>query len=168
MRLQLSENDLIATGTNRDDLGDYRPGLQAAGERRVWQPYVEAGVDKKTIRVLARQLGLGDLSELPAQPCLSSRIETGTRISADDLKFVHRVETALTGLHGPGDIRCRITKRGVVVQLPDEVFVDAKARSETEALVSKHCIESNREFNKIEAYKMGSAFVHFSRAPLDS
>ena len=40
------DNAVIATGTNTDDLGDFRPGLQAASERDVWQPYTDAGVDK--------------------------------------------------------------------------------------------------------------------------
>lgn len=152
----------IATGTNADDLGDYRPGLKAAGERNVWQPYVEAGIDKLAIRELASQFDLGGLSQLPAQPCLSSRIETGIKINAEDLGFVHRMERQLTELLGEGDIRCRIVSGGVVVQLPADsvVFKSAAQYQSTEELVTKLCEESARSLLGIEPYKMGSAFLH--------
>src|SRR5580704_878767 len=59
---------VIFSGTNTDDLGDYRPGLKAAAERGVRHPFVEAGIAKADIRALARTLGLGDLAELAASP----------------------------------------------------------------------------------------------------
>ena len=59
----------IVSGTNTDDLGDYRPGLEAARERRVRHPYVEAGIDKDGVRAIAAARGLDDLAELPAAPC---------------------------------------------------------------------------------------------------
>ncbi len=151
----------IATGTNTDDLGDYRPGLKAAGDRDVWQPYVEAGIDKQTIRSLASRFGLGELSRLPAQPCLSSRIETGIRINIDDLGFVHGIERRLAELLGPGDIRCRIVSDGVVVQLPADsvVFSSVAQRQPVEELVTKLCEESARNLAGIEPYKKGSAFL---------
>jgi len=95
MVTHMGDNYCIATGTNTDDLGDYRPGLEAARERGIWQPYVEAGVSKSQIRKIALQFGLKDESQLPAQPCLSSRIETGIVINTDDLSFVHRMERVM-------------------------------------------------------------------------
>ena len=159
---RLGRNSCIATGTNIDDLGDYRPGLNAAGERGVWQPYVEAGVDKSSIRQIALQVGLGELSQLPAQPCLSSRIETGISINTADLGFVYLMEKALGKHLGAGDIRCRIVANGVVVQLPAEscVFTNATERQLTEDLIAGICAEKQRTFLRIEQYKMGSAFVH--------
>ena len=68
---------VLVSGTNLDDLGDYRPGLEAAKRHGVRHPYVEAEIDKAGVRALARHLGLGALAELPAAPCLSSRVETG-------------------------------------------------------------------------------------------
>ena len=154
-------NGTIATGTNTDDLGDYRPGLKAASERNVWQPYVEAQVNKDTIRQIAVQYELGDLSQLPAQPCLSSRVETGIRINPADLGFIHRVERALEKHLGAGDIRCRIVNDGVVVQLPTDciVFTDNFEFSTVESLVKKLCNADQRLFVKLEPYKMGSAFL---------
>lgn len=62
----------ILSGANLDDLREYRPGLEAAKRHSVRHPYLEAGIDKRGVRSLARELGLGALSELPAAPCLWS------------------------------------------------------------------------------------------------
>ena len=84
---------MIASGTNADDLSDFRPGLRAAGERGVIHPFVEAHIDKAAIRELARAMGLEDIADLPAQPCLASRVETGLRKRID-------VDTDLPGAVG--------------------------------------------------------------------
>ena len=151
----------IATGTNTDDLGDYRPGLIAARERNVWQPYVEAGIDKNTIRVIASNEGLGDLAALPAQPCLSSRVETGIAINATDLGFIESVETAISSMTEVGDIRCRITKAGVVVQLPADnaVFHTEIIKQDATALVEQLCLSQSRHFVGFQHYRKGSAFL---------
>lgn len=151
----------IATGTNTDDLGDYRPGLLAAREHNVWQPYVEAGIDKKTIRVIAALEGLGDLAELPAQPCLSSRVETGIAINADDLRFIEKVESAITSMTQAGDIRCRLTVSGVAVQLPADnpILKAGSTRENAMSMVEKLCLAQQRHFIGFQPYKMGSAFL---------
>ena len=82
----------IVAGTNLDDLGEYRPGLIAAKEHGVRHPYIEADIDKRGVRAIARHLGLGDLANLPASPCLSSRIETGIAIDPAMLGQVHESE----------------------------------------------------------------------------
>lgn len=151
----------IATGTNLDDLGDYRPGLIAASENAVWQPFAEAGVDKATIRQIARSEKLGGLSELPAQPCLSSRVETGIAINGADLLFVHRVERRLASEIGDGDIRCRITAAGVVAQLPADTpaFSDQPQMARLKSLLLEICEREGRQLDRIEPYRMGSAFL---------
>lgn len=151
----------IATGTNQDDLGDYRPGLIAASENSVWQPFAEVGIDKNTIREIARTENLGELSDLPAQPCLSSRVETGIAINGADLLFVHRIERKLAEEIGLGDIRCRITAEGVVAQLPADAaaFSDQRQHAQLEALLKDLCQSNSRQFNRIEPYRMGSAFL---------
>ena len=93
----------ILSGTNTDDLGEYRPGLDAAREHQVRHPYLEAGIDKAGVRALARRLGLGDLSELPASPCLSSRIETAIPIDARVLAAVHAAENLVGEQPGAQD-----------------------------------------------------------------
>ena len=72
---------LIVSGTNLDDLSDWRPGLQAADNHAVRHPFVEARIDKAGVRGIASAYGLDDISALPAAPCLSSRVETGIPLS---------------------------------------------------------------------------------------
>lgn len=155
-------DNTIATGTNIDDLGDYRPGLIAAAEQHVWQPYVEAGVDKETVRGMARHEGLGNLASLPAAPCLSSRVETGIAISSHDLHLIHQVENLVTLSSVPGDIRCRIVKRGVVVQLPldSPLFSDPELKVSVTNLVNSLCVSADKPFLGFEKYVKGSAFIN--------
>ena len=144
---------MIASGANLDDLGDYRPGLTAAAERKVVHPYVEAKVTKAELRGIARRLGLGDVASLPAQPCLASRVETGIPIDADDLGFIHRAEALAASGGGAGDIRCRITAAGVRLEsggaLADGVV----------SAVERLCRETGRRFLGVAPYRRGSAFL---------
>ena len=95
----------VANGTNTDDLGDYRPGLEAATEHRVRSPLVEAGLSKELVRQLARHLDL-PIWDKPAQPCLSSRIPYGTPVSRETLSKIERAEEYLHGL-GLREVRAR-------------------------------------------------------------
>jgi uncharacterized protein len=107
----------ILSGANTDDLTEYRPGLDAAREHGVRHPYLEAGMDKAAVRALAKALGLAEAAELPASPCLSSRIETGLAIDAAELAAVHRAEILLQAALKPRTVRCRIRAAGVVLEL---------------------------------------------------
>lgn len=150
----------IAAGTNLDDLGEYRPGLEAAREHGVRHPFVEAGIDKSTVRGIAAHLGLDDIAELPAQPCLASRVETGIPIDAIDLAFIARVEEAVAGLVGPGDIRCRITSEGVRLELPGDASAPPPGTGERlDRLVGGLCAEQGRRYAGRRAYRRGSAFL---------
>lgn len=108
---------LILSGANLDDLREYRPGLDAARRHGVRHPYVEAGLTKQHVRAVARTLGLHTVAELPASPCLSSRVETGIRIEATTLAFIHEVETFVTRTLSPATVRCRIRAAAVVIEL---------------------------------------------------
>lgn len=145
----------IASGANLDDLGDYRPGLLAAGERGVVHPLVEAGIDKQGVRAIARRLKLDDLSELPAQPCLASRVETGIAIEARDLAFIDEVERAVRqAVPGQEEVRCRITRRGVVLEL-----ADAGHAGEAETIARRLAAMARRDFAGVAPYRRGSAFL---------
>jgi uncharacterized protein len=142
----------IASGANLDDLGDYRPGLTAAAEHRVRHPFVEAAMTKEAVRALARDYHLDDIAELPAQPCLSSRVETGIAISAADLAFVAHMERTLAPHVPPGtDHRCRITHHGVVVEAAD---------ASLHAIAAALCAAEQRPFLGIRPYRRGAAFLH--------
>lgn len=147
----------IASGTNLDDLGDFRPGLKAAEENRVVHPYVEARVTKAGIFDLARSHKLFDLAELPAQPCLSSRVETGIAIDADDLAFVDLVETSIATQLPPGaTIRCRITHKGAVIEIERQAI---DRLSQISSLARGLCVRSGRTFAGVRPYQRGAAFV---------
>lgn len=159
----------IATGTNVDDLGDFRPGLKAAAENQVWQPYVEAGVDKQTIRAIAFHEGLGELSKLPAAPCLSSRVETGISIIPSDLGLIYKIEKLITEMTAPGDIRCRIFKLGVTVQVPSEsvLLKNPEFREEATARVNELCQSQGKLFTGFKQYEKGSAFIKPQRVSIE-
>ncbi len=151
----------IASGTNLDDLGDYRPGLKAARDHGVRHPWVEAGIDKNGVRAIARAFGLDDLAELPAAPCLSSRLETGIPVTAPALRFVHRVERLLAEEIAPGTVRCRLRHGGAAVELDPESLAHllseqgAALRAEVARLSAGHGYGAEVRF---EPYRMGSAF----------
>ena len=107
----------LLSGTNMDDLGDYRPGLAAAAEHRVRHPYVEASIDKGGVRAIAASLGLDDLAELPAAPCLSSRVETGIRIDPRLLEAVGDCERELNARLSPHTLRCRLRRDRIEIEL---------------------------------------------------
>jgi len=152
----------VLSGTNLDDLGDYRPGLEAALRRGVRHPFVEAGIDKATVRAIARHLELDDLAELPAAPCLSSRVETGLRIEGNLLTLIDAVEKFVSRRVGAHTVRCRIRKKEVVIELDaaglsilNETGV-ADLRTVITAMLEAEGIDKPLDF---QTYRMGSAFL---------
>ncbi len=87
----------IAYGENADDCADLRPGSRAAKEFQVLAPLREAGLTKQEVREISRRLGL-PTHDAPAQPCLSSRIPHGTRVTHDALALVEAGEEHLRSL----------------------------------------------------------------------
>ena len=83
--------DVIASGANADDLGDYRPGLQAAAEHQVRHPLMECGFTKPEVRALARAWGLPTWDK-PATPCLSSRIAYGEAVTPERNRMIDQAE----------------------------------------------------------------------------
>jgi pyridinium-3,5-biscarboxylic acid mononucleotide sulfurtransferase len=155
----------IVSGTNTDDLGDYRPGLAAASALDVHHPYVEAAVDKSGVRRIARTLGLHDLAELPAAPCLASRIETGLVIEPSVLTLVHEVERDLTQTIAPKAVRCRVRADRVVVEL-DEVTLHQLGFADRQRIIGDVAQRWRRHGRprrvELAPYQRGSAFVHLA------
>ena len=87
----------IAYGENADDARQVRPGLRAAQEFAVVAPLKEAGLTKEEIRALSRELNL-PTADVPAQPCLSSRIPHGTPVSLEALGMIERGEAFVRSL----------------------------------------------------------------------
>jgi uncharacterized protein len=156
-RIRAATRDPIASGTNLDDLDDYRPGLKAAREHGVVHPYVEAGIDKAAVYAIAASLGLADLERLPAQPCLASRVETGIAIAEDDLAFIDFVESQLAGALGAeATLRCRVTHDGVVIELDS---ADEERAAVAHAIATTACECQGRRFAGVRPYRRGSAFL---------
>ncbi len=98
--------EVVADGTNADDLHGHRPGARAANEHGVVSPLAMFGFTKTEIRDRSRALGL-PTAEQPSSPCLSSRIPYGTPVTVGRLRRVERAEAALRDLGIAGDLRVR-------------------------------------------------------------
>jgi uncharacterized protein len=152
----------IVSGTNLDDLGEYRPGLDAARAHAVRHPFVEAGIDKRRVRALAAELGLGALAELPAAPCLSSRIETGIRIEAPLLAMVHEAEKLVAARLSPHTVRCRVRAAGVVIELDEATLTALDARMAADLQTELRPLAEMAGLRgpvRFTAYRNGSAFL---------
>lgn len=129
----------IVDGLNLDDLHDYRPGMQAASEKRVRHPLVEAELTKNEIRQLSKMMGLPTWDR-PASPCLSSRFPYGTQITLERLQQVSGGEKLLKSL---GFKIVRVRYHGEVARL--EV-----GREEMARLLDPQIVEVlSREFRKL-------------------
>jgi uncharacterized protein len=153
---------VTVSGTNRDDLADWRPGLKAAEEHGVRHPYVEVGIDKAGVRAIARHLNLGEIAELPASPCLSSRIETGIAIDPEELALVHEVEMFIGAKLGASTVRCRLRRTGLVIEL-DPASLDRLPSTERDTLTAAVAaiarVRGGERPIAFKAYRMGSAFL---------
>jgi uncharacterized protein len=88
---------VVCDGANADDAADHRPGARAARERAVRSPLQAVGLTKAEIRALSRAEGLPTW-DLPAAPCLASRVAYGVAVTPDRLRQVERAETAVAAL----------------------------------------------------------------------
>lgn len=107
----------VADGSNTDDLGDYRPGRQAACELKVRSPLLEAGLSKAEIRELSKEEGLPTWSKQP-YACLASRFPYGTEITEGRLKQVEHCEEFLKG-EGFGTYRVRYHGESARIELDE-------------------------------------------------
>jgi uncharacterized protein len=97
---------VVLDGSNADDLDDHRPGLIAARELGVRSPLQEVGLTKEEIRSLSRRAGLPTW-EIPASPCLASRIRYGIQVTPRRLSQIEVAESRIRGLHPWHDLRVR-------------------------------------------------------------
>jgi uncharacterized protein len=106
----------IADGSNADDRGDHRPGMQAGHERGVRSPLQEAGLTKAEIRFFAKERGL-PIWDKPAAPCLSSRIPYGQRVTVKKLQQIGEAELYLRRL-GFQNVRVRHHEDIARIEIP--------------------------------------------------
>jgi uncharacterized protein len=103
----------IICGCNFDDMDDYRPGNKAAKVHAVGSPLMEAEMTKADIRQMSRELGL-PTADIPASPCLASRVTYGLEVTADRLKQVEQAEDFLKEL---GLIEFRVRHHDTVARI---------------------------------------------------
>jgi uncharacterized protein len=145
----------ILNGTNLDDLGDYRPGLDAAAEASVRSPLRDAGFAKRDVRALARELGL-PVAEKPAAACLASRIPYGEAITPEKLAMVERAEDFLLAL---GFSQVRVRHHGDVARIElSKADMPGFLRDEIRESVQKRFKEIGFKYVTldIEGYRAGS------------
>jgi pyridinium-3,5-biscarboxylic acid mononucleotide sulfurtransferase len=115
-----NSEEVIFVGTQVDDLGEHRPGLQAAMERGVVAPLVDAGFNKEDVRCLARSWNLSN-AEKPAAPCLASRIPVGAEVTPERLGQIEAVEEFLRR-HDIWPARARWHDSVVRIEVAPEMF----------------------------------------------
>jgi len=111
---------VIFVGTHVDDLGEHRPGLQAAMEHGVVAPLVDAGFNKSDVRDLARQWKLSN-ADKPAAPCLASRVPVGIEVTPERLAQIEAVEEFLR-VHDIWPARARWHESVVRLEIPPGMF----------------------------------------------
>ena len=152
----------VLSGANLDDLDDFRPGLRAAADHAVRHPWIEARIGKAGIRRLAAAHGLHGFADLPASPCLSSRVETGIGIARDDLRAIDAAERRLRRELAPETVRCRVRADGVVIELdpPALARLDGPARRALGARIGALFARAGRPGAvRFAPYRRGSAVV---------
>lgn len=146
---------VICDGTNADDIGDYRPGRQAAKELGVRSPLLECGVTKAEIRELSRRAGLPTWNE-PASACLSSRVPYGQIVTIEKLSMIDKAEMALKRL---GFRQVRVRHHGDVARIE---IADEEMKRALDQEMAKEMSSALKAFGfkyvtlDLEGYRTGS------------
>ncbi|MBC8122930.1 MAG: ATP-dependent sacrificial sulfur transferase LarE [Gemmatimonadaceae bacterium] len=124
---------VVMDGTNLDDLGDYRPGFQAAREKGIRSPLIEAEITKLEVREISRALGLSSWDK-PAMPCLSSRFPYGETITREKLERVGQAERYLRSL-GLRQFRVRSSGETARIEVAPEQVRDFVLTTDLTSLI---------------------------------
>ncbi len=124
----------VIEGSNMDDLGDYRPGMQAIAELGIPSPLREAGLYKQEIRELSREYGLPTW-EKPSYACLASRFVYGETITKEKLRMVEQAEELLME-KGFRQMRVRIHDTLARIEVPKEAFAHIMQEETREEIIA--------------------------------
>ena len=153
---QASGIEVILNGANQDDLGDYRPGLQAATEHDVQSPLIACNCDKQDVRLLADHWQLPVWNK-PASPCLSSRVAYGEEVTRERLAMIEQAEQFLKQ-HGFSNIRVRYHRGDLArVEVPVEHIAQLCDDHLREAF-TRHLVELGFKFITLDlqGFRSGS------------
>ena len=147
----------ILNGQNFDDLGDYRPGIQAAKEYRVLKPLADCNFTKIDIREMAKHFNLSTWDK-PASPCLSSRIPYGQEVTVDKLRQIEDAENMLNTL-GFEEVRVRHFGTTAKIEVPAK---ELERLIKHEKIIENHILELG--FERCEIDKEGLVSGKLNRA----
>lgn len=146
----------VVDGSNADDRADYRPGAAAARELGVRSPFQEAGLTKAEIRKLSQRDGLPTW-DMPASPCLASRIPYGLRVTHDRLREIDEAESRLRALHRWQELRVRHHGDRARLELsPSDLPCLRNATIREEVVVALRAAGFTAACLDLEGYRRGS------------
>jgi len=116
----------VLNGTNSDDLGDYRPGLEAAKNHLIRSPLAELDINKKEVYEIAKFLNL-ETAAKPASPCLSSRLPYGSKVTNTKLRQIEKAENILNDI-GFKNVRVRHYGEKASIEVPYEQIAALKSK----------------------------------------
>ena len=158
----------IVNGANVDDLGDHRPGMQAAMDHDVRSPLIEAGINKTEVRELARLWNLS-VADKPASPCLSSRIAYGVEVTPERVNRVELAEAFLRREFGLKEFRVRL-------EADDLARIEVPLPKLSELVLESNCAAISAELQRLgfrrvtldlEGFRSGSLNDSLSFVPLN-
>jgi len=159
----------ILSGANKDDLNDFRPGLDAAKNANVRHPFIEANFSKKNIRKLATEIGLKLIADIPSSPCLASRIETGIPITKKLLNNIEIIEKNIKKMIPNSDIRCRWMNKNINIQFKTPNIKNLSNIQKNKILENIHnTFHISKDKVIFTEYKKGSAFISKKLGNLDA
>jgi uncharacterized protein len=144
----------VVNGSNLDDLGDYRPGADAALAAGVQSPLVEAGLGKAEVRALARHLEL-ELWDKPAAACLASRVPYGELLTQEKLQRIDRAEEVLRG-RGFRQVRVRLHGEVARIEVEPEAIARLAGSERTAVAAALHAIGLRYVALDLDGYRTGS------------
>jgi len=103
----------VLSGANADDLGDYRPGLEAQSDLGIQSPLLESGLTKSDIRDISKAMNLPTWQK-PAMACLASRVPYGERITPEKLSRIEKAEAFIKSL---GHVQCRVRHHNNIARI---------------------------------------------------
>jgi uncharacterized protein len=136
LRQHVGSDYVLVNGANLDDLGDYRPGMQAAAEHAVRSPLADCGLNKADVRALAAHWNL-PVWDKPASPCLSSRVAYGEEVTPERLAMIDQAEQYLREL-GLRTVRVRYHRGDLArLEVPAEAIAALCEPATRTALTNK-------------------------------